>query len=89
MNRNVISGLLKFIVLISLVLAVITCKKDETKTIIGWIKLKVSNYSDATLISFKIPVVTESLIIKNLHSDFNHEGIIFMKFKGLSPLRKV
>ena len=38
-------------------------KKDETKTIIGWIKLKVSNYSDATLISFKIPVVTESLLI--------------------------
>lgn len=32
MNRDFISGLLKFIVLISLVLAVITCKKDETKT---------------------------------------------------------
>ena len=32
MNRDFISGLLKFIVLISMVLALITCKKDETKT---------------------------------------------------------
>jgi uncharacterized protein (TIGR02145 family) len=32
MNRDVISGLMKFIVLISLVLAVFACKKEETKT---------------------------------------------------------
>jgi uncharacterized protein (TIGR02145 family) len=32
MNRDVISGLMKFVVLISLVLAVITCKKDEKET---------------------------------------------------------
>ena len=32
MNRDIISGLLKFILLISMVLVLITCKKDEKKT---------------------------------------------------------